>query len=34
VVAVETALTAVLVIAAGAMAGAIGYWTIRTARNK
>jgi hypothetical protein len=31
---VETALTAVLVIAAGAMAGALGYWTIRTARNK
>ncbi len=31
---VETALTAVLVIASGALAGAFGYWTIRTGRNR
>jgi membrane associated rhomboid family serine protease len=31
---VETAMTAVLVIASGAMAGVFGYWTIRTGRNR
>jgi len=30
----EAVLTTAIVIAAGAMAGALGYWTIRTARNK
>jgi membrane associated rhomboid family serine protease len=31
---VETAISTVLVVASGAMAGVFGYWTIRMGRNK